>query len=230
MGHKFAFSRRDSGNMAFHCGQPDSVRENRGRFLRASGFAPASLVLPQQVHGDAVIKVEERDRGKGAFSFETGIPATDALVTRERLLPIGVLTADCLPILIYASDGPAVAAVHAGWKSTKARIAAKTVVRLAADFGCDPGKMDCYFGPAIRQCCYNVGPEFRQIFPRSVREDGKGLRLDLAAENRAQLIGAGVAAANIKDAGICTCCGPDFFSYRREGASAGRMLSVIMLE
>ena len=230
MGHKFAFSCRDSGNMAYHCGLADGVRENRSRFLCASGMDPASLVLPQQVHGDAVIKVGEQDKGKGAFSFETGIPATDALVTRESLLPIGILTADCLPVLIFSPDVPAAAAVHAGWKSTKARIAAKTVARLAADFGCDPRSMTCYFGPAIRRCCYKVGGEFRQIFPRSVLGDGDDLRLDLAGENRAQLVGAGVLPQNINDPGICTCCDSGYFSYRRDGDLAGRMLSVIMLE
>jgi polyphenol oxidase len=226
----YGVSTRAEGNMSFSSGQTAHSAENRQRFLAGMGIDYRTIVLPHQVHGCRIESVGKEHCGRGSQSSETGLADTDALLTRERNIPIGVQTADCLPIVIFDPGTPAVAIVHAGWRSTRECIVQKTVQRLCDEFKANPQDMRGCLGPAIRPCCYEVGPELAEIFPYSVRNVGNSLRLDLAAENLRQLQAAGMQKKNIFDTGFCTCCRSDaFFSYRREGISCGRMLSVIML-
>jgi polyphenol oxidase len=225
-----AFSRLADGNMSFSAGGTAASRENRRSFCGRLGIDYRSLVLPRQVHGSRIEIVKKNQLGAGAESAETGLPDTDAVVTAQKRLPIGVMTADCLPVLIADTAMPLIAAVHAGWRSTREHIAAQTVERMCREFGAKPHSLRCFFGPAIRQCCYAVGDEMAQVFPHSVRRTDGGLRLDLAAENASQLCDAGVRKENISDSGFCTYCSGDaFFSYRKTGAACGRMIAVIML-
>ena len=84
-------------------------------------------------------------------------------------------------------------------------------------------------GPSIRECCYQVGEEFRDYFPSHVRDRDGHLYADVIAANRDQLLQAGVRQENIIDSGICTCCNKNYFSFRRDGEKAGRMISLMML-
>jgi len=84
-------------------------------------------------------------------------------------------------------------------------------------------------GPSIRECCYQVGEEFRHYFPAHVKDREGYLYADVTGVNRDQLLQAGVLPENILDSGICTCCNKDYFSFRRDGAKAGRMISLMML-
>ena len=87
------------------------------------------------------------------------------------------------------------------------------------------------FGPAIRKCCYEVEEKFTQLFKSGIIKKKNKTYLDLIANNKGQLLKSGVRRKNILDSGICTCCeDKDFFSFRREGDRAGRMMSVIMLK
>ena len=226
----YGFSRRPDGNMALHVGDTSGSLEARRRFLAGLAIESRQMVVPCQVHGGAVVSVGPGDRGRGAESFASGIPDTDALVTGRKQIALAVQTADCLPILMCAADGAACAAVHAGWKSTRERIAASTVGRLRTEFGAVPASVRCFLGPSIRPCCYQVGEEFADIFPYAVSRRGDKLSLDLVRENCRQLVDAGVREENIFDSGLCTCCNPDYFSFRRDGQAAGRMMAVIMLK
>jgi len=224
------FSRRQDGNMALHCGEPRGTLDARRRFLSGIGITPRQMVVPCQVHGKRITIARLIDRGRGVEDFATGIADTDALVTGERQTTLAMQTADCLPILMYAPDGPACAAVHAGWKSTWDKIAALTVECLHKEFGAMPAAIRCFLGPSIRPCCYQVGEEFAGAFPHSIiRRDDK-IYFNLIQENCRQLFDAGVRPENIFDSGYCTCCNPDYFSFRREGETTGRMLAAIMLK
>ncbi len=155
----------------------------------------------------------------------------DALTTRRIGLRIGVRTADCVPILLLDSEIRAVAAVHAGWRGTAARILPLTTARLCADFGGEPTHLYAAIGPCIRECCYQVGPEvagqFVPFFPEWSPADIQTRHLDLAEANTRQLTKAGVPADHIFDSGLCTACSADLFSYRREPDNAGRMIAAI---
>jgi copper oxidase (laccase) domain-containing protein len=94
----------------------------------------------------------------------------------------------------------------------------------------DPEHITVAFGPSIRPCCYEVGAEFLGYFPREVNVRGGKYYLDLPRVVRRQLVSAGVPEGNIRDGAVCTCCDHQYFSYRREGAAAGRLISLIMIK
>ncbi len=141
-------------------------------------------------------------------------------------------TADCVPILIADFAGTCVAAIHAGWRGTAARITQLTVARMVEKFAVRPQDLSAAIGPHIGVCCYEVGPDVVAAIPEKEaferRPDWLKPHLNLAAANRQQLLSAGLSAEQIETTTLCTQCRADlFFSYRREGERAGRMLSVI---
>jgi len=169
-------------------------------------------------------------------------PQGDGWVTAEQELLIAVQTADCLPLLLVDPKQRVVAAVHAGWRGTLQRIAAKAVCMMQTDFGSDPCDCLAIVGPAIRSCCYEVGEEvveaFRKEFehsagffcppPKDKATRANSLCIDLVEVCRRQLLDAGVMTAEIFTGGPCTACEKDrFFSHRADSRSAGRMVSVI---
>jgi polyphenol oxidase len=208
-----------------------NVRENRQRFLSALGLEIESLATVSQIHS-------------ADFHIINGVvhqwnPRTpgDALVTADRNVALAVLVADCFPVLILDRETGAIAAVHAGWRGTLARIVRRTIEGMHQELGCRPSNALVAIGPGIRSCCFEVGPEVSLAFdsaypgasaakPHSERPGKQFLDLPLALRN--QLAEAGVPAENIFDLGLCTRCRPDeFFSYRAEGNHAGRMMAVI---
>jgi hypothetical protein len=181
----------------------------------------------------------------------------DGSTTREPGVLLAVQTADCVPILLVDPKKRAVAAVHAGWRGTLARITQKIVGRMRFEFGSKPADLLAAIGPSIGPCCYEVGAEFVSKFtaqfadaadyfdePRSGEEPNplqwlnmappghqpppKNVHLDLRKANRSQLLAAGLRLQNILTSNLCTACHTElFFSYRKEGALSGRLLSVI---
>ena len=147
----------------------------------------------------------------------------DALVTRTPGVAVSIRTADCFPILLADPETRAVAAIHAGWRGTAAGVVATTLDRMRSEFGTEPGNVLAAIGPGIGACCYEVGIEVARQF--GMAQAGK---LDLAVENRNQLIAAGVQPDKIELVGGCTFCHPaQFFSWRRDHDRAGRMISFI---
>lgn len=225
------FSSRFSKNMSLFYGDTTDSLTNRKDFLSPLEINYQDLVCAKQIHGSNVRYVGGKDRGRGALSYETSIDNTDAFITDEKNLPLAVFTADCLSIFLYEPETAAIGLVHAGWRSSKENITAKTVKALEENFNAKIKNLYVGFGPAIRSCCYEVGGEFKDIFPGEVLERDNRLYLDLIAMNKKQLLDLGIKADNIFDCEICTSCqNTEFFSYRKEGNTCGRMLSVIMLQ
>ena len=176
----------------------------------------------RQIHSDVVWNsagLTDRDR------------EGDALVSNRPGISIGVRTADCVPVLLLDPRTRAVAAVHAGWRGSAARITLKTIEQMASDFGTVPGDIHAAIGPCIRECCYEVGPDvarqFVLYFPEWTDETGQRT-LDLAETNRRQMLCAGLRESQIFDSGLCTACEIDrLFSYRREPDNPGRMVAAI---
>ena len=194
-------------------------------YLAAHGIpAVGGVVLPKQVHGDAIWKVTEKDLAR------SGCVEADAVVTSCAGLPVAIRTADCLPAMLVDPVRRVVAAVHAGWKSTRLDIAAKTVALMHRDYGVDPGDIRAAIGPCIRRDSCEVGLEFMDYFPQDTVKTGAGLRFDIVSANLRQLTGAGVRRENIVDSGLCSFCDAvRFHSFRRDAQRSGRMISVIML-
>lgn len=228
----------DSANMALHVGDdPAAVLENRARACRELGINLRDLVCAQQVHGNRIVAVTDRDRGRGALSADDALPGVDGMVTAAPGVPLAVFTADCVPIFLYDPAKRVVGIVHAGWRGTLLRIAESLMDTARNAFGTDPASCQVVLGPAAGPCCYEVGEDavnaFRErghsvedIFRR--KGDGKHY-LGLWRANELQFERCGVHRENISVTERCTVCSGAYFSCRRDGAVTGRGMSVIML-
>jgi YfiH family protein len=206
----------------------ETVRANICDAKRAVGIHDGRIVTMKQVHGDGIVEVRD-----GRFK-EAG--EADGMVTRETDTYLGVLTADCVPILLVAPEKKLVAAVHAGWRGTLAGITEKLVRLFSERYGVSVAAIEAALGPAIGACCYEIRNDVRQplvakwggLAEESVeRRDGKSF-LDLRRLNRAILEYAGIPAEKIFQVGPCTSCArQDYFSYRSAGTETGRQLSFI---
>ena len=225
-----ALSTRHFQNMSLFYGDTKDALINRQRFLGALGIDYLDLVCAKQIHSSQIRYAQEEDRGKGALSYDTAISDTDAFITNKRRLPLAIFTADCLSIFLYDPITAAIGLIHAGWRSTRENITAKTVQLMAEKFNTQAQDLYIGFGLAIRACCYEVDKEFGNLFAYGLTERFNRYYLDLAGINKKQLLDLGIKEINISDSKICTSCqNDDFFSYRKEGSSCGRMMSVMML-
>lgn len=225
-----AFSHRQFKNMSLVHGKTKDSLKNRKDFLAGLGIDYRDLVCTKQIHKSNIRYVREADKGKGALSYDSAIADTDALITDKRNVPLAVFTADCLSIFLYDPITAAIGLIHAGWRSTKENITAKTLQLMKEKFNTLPRDLYVGFGPAIRQCCYEVGIEFKGFFSYDLMRKNNRYYLDLVALNKKQFLDLGVKANHISDSGVCTSCkSKDFFSYRKDGNPCGRMMSVIML-
>jgi len=226
-----AFSSRYLGNMSLAYGDTKNALKNRKDFLGELGINYQDLVCAKQVHASSVSPAKEEDKGKGALSYDTSIADTDALVTDKRNLPLAIFTADCLSIFLYDPETPAIGLIHAGWQSTRENIVDKTLQLMQERFNTKPGNLYVGFGPAIRSCCYEVSRDFSNFFPDELIERDNRYYLDLVQMNKTRILDLGVNPVNIFDFNICTSCqNEEFFSYRREGKTCGRVMSVAMLK
>jgi polyphenol oxidase len=218
-------------NLSSRDDDPASVAENMLRVCRSGGLGRCPPALQRQVHGCTVTWVGGED---GPSPGQVRHMDGDALVTRQPRIPVAVLVADCVPVLLWDPVQGAVAAVHAGWRGTAEQVVLRTLESMADRIGTRPGDVRAAIGPAIGGCCYDVGPEVVQalaeILPPgayAVDAEDDARRVDLRRANEATLLAAGVTQESISTVGGCTCCGPDFFSYRRDGPRTGRQMGVI---
>ncbi len=225
-----AFSRRADGNMSLSFGDTRDTLANRKKFLGNLGIDYRALITAKQVHGDNVEFVGQKDKGRGALGFDASIPDTDGFITDQPGVPIAILTADCLSVFIYDPQHKAIGLLHAGWRSTEKNIAQAGIRAMQNRFGSRPQDLLVGFGPAIRVCCFEVEKDFKSNFAFGLfNRDGR-VFMDIALINKRQLMDNGVKEINIFDPEFCTFCGDDFFSFRKEAQSAGRLISVAMLK
>jgi len=143
----------------------DRVLENRKKFFAAIGASKLRVVTLRQIHSDIPHRVD------AASARSDEAPQGDALFTREPSILLAVQTADCVPILLADTKRQAVAAIHAGWRGTLRRIAAKALGRMQMELGTRPEDVIAALGPGIGRCCYEVGSdvarEFHAQFPNA---------------------------------------------------------------
>jgi polyphenol oxidase len=209
---------------------PAAVDENRRRMFAALGREEDSAPGIRQVHSARVTVARRRRAGEP-------LTETDGLVTDGSDCTLLMRFADCVPVLLYDPVRRAAGIAHAGWKGTVAKVAARAVDSLCAEFGCRPADIRAGIGPSIGPDHYRVGDDVaravRASFPDDVEQLLTGaegsLRLDLWAANEAALREAGVR--EIECAGICTACHTeDWFSHRGENGKTGRFGALIWLE
>ncbi len=217
----------------------DNVIINRQRFCEAIQVDFSRVITAQQVHGNDVAIVTAREAGRGAKNYFEALPATDALVTNEKSLPLMLFFADCVPVVIVDPVRQAIGMCHAGWKGTVAKIAQKTVGTMQTCYGTEPADCLIGIGPSIGPCCYEVdevvitelkkGWENWQDLVKPAFPKNKWF-LDLWKTNRKQLEAIGVRSENIVISGLCTSCNTHlFFSHRAEHGVTGRQAAIISL-
>jgi YfiH family protein len=209
--------------------------DRAGRALaEALGAPEAEAVRMDQVHGSAVLTFEKPARERRSGVLGTG----DAVLTRQPNVLLLVASADCLPILLADAGTGWIAAVHAGWRGTAARVLDAALDALVAR-GVRPENLSAAFGPSISRDRYEVGPEVVAALRDAYRgvdvpakavyggRDGRAF-VDIAAFNAASLRARGVRADRTTAPGLCTASSPDLPSWRRDGARTGRILTGIV--
>lgn len=211
----------------------EKVLENRSRVAGSFGLEAAKMMTPYQVHSADVLEVREPWQ-------ENYRPEVDALVTRNPDVVVGVLTADCGPVLFADAENEVVGAAHAGWKGATGGILENTIGAMLT-IGAERESIVAVLGPTICQENYEVGPEFvdrlLEIHPDNqdylVPSDKPGHALfDLPAFIVARLTIQGIKACWTEH---CTYADEDrFFSYRRtthrKEADYGRQISAISIK
>jgi len=234
-----AFTTRHAGrsgqslNLSFDRGERTAVLAHRQHVLQALDLEQTTLCTVRQVHGNQVCIVDAARLHRGL----TGI-AADALVTNLAQVTLGVLVADCLPIVLYALSTPVIALVHAGRMGTYHRVVQHTLEMIAQRFATPPAQLHAVLGPAIGACCYTldrraVGP-FQDQFPTweqfFIPHGPERWTMDLLTANTLQLQAAGVPAGQIDTVSICTACHKhDLYSHRAEGQETGRGMAIVAL-
>ncbi len=211
---------------------PVSVRENRTRVAKHLGIDPENLVTAYQVHSPDIVIARQPFTGER--------PRADGIVTDRPGIAVGVVTADCGPVLFADSQVGVIGAAHAGWKGALDGVLENTIAAMET-LGARRERIAAVLGPSISQRNYEVGPEFVARFlaadPRNERyfepspQDGHAL-FDLQRFTVDRLLAAGVQAAAT---GHCTYEDEDsFYSYRRKTHRGepdyGRQISAIVLE
>jgi YfiH family protein len=242
----------DRLNLGFRSGgDADRTAGNWKEVLAACRLEGLPLVLPRMIHGDAWADADvlmdptppfHADPNR-PFNSDEGNPPSrpgfaawepegcDALAAGVRGRVLAVTMADCLTALVWDPESATIAAVHAGWRGTRARILHKLLRSLTQAGRLKPASTWVAFGPCLRPQSLVVGPEVAaQLDPRFLFPHAGQVHFDMPADNRAQALESGIAPEHIRDLGGDTLSEPGrYFSYRRDGAASGRLAAFICL-
>ena len=230
-------------NITHYCGDtPEHVAECRRELCFELGIDDCHLVLPRQTHSDRTVEIGEEFFKQTKEEQTEFLHDSDAIITAIPGVCIGVSTADCIPLLLYDRERGVIAAIHAGWRGTVARIVEKCIAEMHTAHGCNAKNINAIIGPGISLNAFEVGNEVYEEFAANGFEmecisglyptaDGnRKWHIDLWEANRLQLLQSGVSPNAIYTAGVCTYTRhEEFFSARRLGIKSGRIFNGIML-
>lgn len=227
-------------NLSFTRGDDEkAVLENHRRFAKAVGYPVKNVVLSNQVHETKILRVDEKDCGKGVVR-ESDIIGVDGLITNDKKVVLMTFFADCVPLFFYDPVKKAIGASHSGWRGSVKRIGEKTVRRMEEEFGSNPKDILAVIGPSICKDCYEVSEDVAAAFQKEFKEEqwqeileekpAHKYQLDLWRVNEIILEEAGIPKEQIEVSGVCTCCHFDWlFSHRATGGRRGNLAGVITL-
>ncbi|MGA9285110.1 MAG: polyphenol oxidase family protein [Solirubrobacteraceae bacterium] len=220
-GAKALFTGRAHGNLSSVGGEHAEEGLWSREKLRAA-IGVERLVRGYQVHGTVVCRVLSNESLEAIGSDSERQPSfeADGHAVAVKGVAAMVLTADCIPVVL-GTEG-AVAALHAGWRGLAGGVLEEGVRALREVGG--GGELTAIVGPCAGVCCYEVGEEVHSAFGGA---DRVGRKIDLRAIAHERLLAAGVA--EVRDVEACTICDERYFSYRREGTSAGRQAGLAWL-
>ena len=192
------------------------------------------LFLQKQVHGISGKEITKSEIIRNDLLFNT---EGDFLITKEKTVALGVLTADCLPIVIFDPSTPAIGIAHAGWRGSVAGIATTLLEALESAFGTTISDVSVYFGVNARLCCYEVSLPFKESLQQNkiakacfVHKNQK-IFFDTMKYNLLALLEKGVQQRMIqKKQSICTICSPHYYSYRKNKNTEKRQITAVSLK
>lgn len=191
------------------------------------GLKLEDLVVLRQIHSTIGFKASK------THEFAPYLHEGDYLLTNVPFVGLGVVTADCLPIIYFDPEKQVIAAAHAGWQGSVAGIAGKVVGEMGKIYGCKPEDIEVYFGPAAGVCCYEIQEDFltnleKEEIEKCIDKREK-LYFNLSRYNTLQLIKAGIKSNAInKEYNACTICDTSFCSYRRD-KNMRRQMTIVSL-
>ncbi len=226
---------------AAHC--PDNFRDSNILEERNStiltnyceGFAQkhslTNVAILDQVHGvDSLVVGKNTLQKRVTVCEQKG----DFLITNQSSIALGVITGDCLPVVVYDKKNHAVGIAHAGWKGTVAGVVPVMVQAMKSNYGTQSGDVTIWFGPAARPCCYEVQQDFVAAIAHLsdqekflIKRDEK-LFFDGTACNETLLTPVGIQSASLDTSyNVCTICAPGYYSHRRK--SFARQVSFVWI-
>ncbi len=225
-----------SFNLGEYCNDEETnVIGNRKELAAKLNLASDNIFVPYQTHEDRILIIDDNFINASAEEKSKLLKSIDALVTGKENICIGITTADCVPVLLYDPKNNILATIHAGWKSTVARIVEKTIRVMSKTFLSHSEDLLAIIGPSICPVCFEVGDEVGERFERARYQlsdiatrhpQTNKLHIDLKEANRQQLVANNIQSDNIEISPLCTMQEPGlFFSARRQGYNSGRMLS-----
>lgn len=218
-------------NLSFKVGDSiDNVVNNRKTIAESLGVSYDKLVFPDQTHS---VNIKEVKSGNEDLSD------TDALITNTKGICIAVMSADCVPVLLYDPVNNACAAIHSGWKGTVGKIVTLTIEQMKINYGTVPSNLHACIGPSICSDVYEAGREVIEKFDECFgaansvvfnrQANGKGY-LDLWEANKIQLLNSNLLEKNIEVCQICTYKNSEqFYSARKSNNNTGRFAAGIMI-
>lgn len=198
------------------------VEENKNFVCKSLNIEKKNLIIPVQTHSDNVKIIKTVDEN---------VENTDALVTKEKNIALGLNFADCVPIIFYDPVEKIIANAHAGWRGTVQKIGVKTVEKMI-ELGSKPENIFALIGPAIGKCCFEAKPDVLQKLASTIDNPHIVIsenHADLKQINKLQLLACGLK--NIDVCEYCTSCSVElFFSYRKEKGNTARHSAIIMMK
>lgn len=200
-------------------------------FLQSAGF-DRLIVLDQQHTVDGICIEQIADFEQSWFTF-----TADFLVTNRNDVALVVLTADCMPLILYDQRQKAVAIIHAGWRGIAGDIVSRAIMMMQNLYGTQMHDMVSIIGPCARQCCYEVSENFLDNFIQidgaqetMIHRDGRWYFNSILFVEK-QLQGLGLLSQNIKTKyALCTICNEQYCSYRREKDKSHRQATIVVLQ
>lgn len=225
----------NSLNLGFNSGdQMSQVEANRAALARAFDLEPHLLLTVNQVHGSEILVIDQSNPEVSHFQRV----ASDAIITNQRNILIGILVADCFPVILYDQKRHVAGVVHLGWRGTAAGLLGRTIKAMEEIFGCLPTDLRAAIGPGIAAHRYEVDRPVRDAFRQGVgqwqriaTEVSLGhWQLDLQKSALLQLEESGLSRSSVDVVAECTCCHKEtFFSYRRDEGRTGRQMGFALL-
>lgn len=181
----------------------------------------------RQVHGAGGYAVD--DFSVIPFFDQEG----DFLITHLSGVGLGIMTADCLPVIVYDPVHTSIGIAHAGWRGAVAGVVDEMILSMKQRYGTNPRDLNVFFGSSARGCCYQVGVDLVHYIASQYRSSliyrGDNIFFDAVVYQQLRLIEQGVECHHIVDRGVCTICDNNYYSYRREKEGSGRNITMVWL-